>query len=112
MVKKPKQGEVILLDLSPVAGYEQGGTRPCVVVSNDEWIRVSNVFAVVPLTTHMKPFPFHIEVKPVGGKPSQALLQHVRSVDISQRTWKHLSYISRSEMKQISDTLRAMFGTR
>jgi mRNA interferase MazF len=45
-------GDVWLADLNPVAGNEQGGRRPCLVVSVDAYNRLPiHMAIVVPLTS-------------------------------------------------------------
>lgn len=47
-----RQGEVWLATLDPVRGHEQGGRRPCLVVSSDAYNRMPiEMVIVVPLTT-------------------------------------------------------------
>lgn len=46
-------GDIVIVDLSPIIGSEQGGTRPCIIVQND----VGNVFShttiIVPITSSL-----------------------------------------------------------
>jgi mRNA-degrading endonuclease toxin of MazEF toxin-antitoxin module len=44
-------GDVLLCDLNPVAGREQGGVRPVVAVSHPRYAAVPGLFTAVPLTT-------------------------------------------------------------
>ena len=70
MVGKPFRGMVVLVDLEPVLGHEQGRTRPCVVVQNDIGNRYSSTTVVVPLTdsSHIKkPSPIYVLVKKGDG---------------------------------------------
>src|SRR4051812_13646967 len=53
---EPRQGEVWLVDLDPTQGHEQGGHRPCLVVSRDE-ANESGLFMVVPGTSVYKKLP-------------------------------------------------------
>ena len=43
-------GDVLLCDLNPVAGREQGGVRPVVVVSHPRYAVVPGLFIAVPLS--------------------------------------------------------------
>ncbi len=46
-----KRGEIYLVSLDPTAGHEQRGARPVLVVSPDEFNRVTGAPVVVPITT-------------------------------------------------------------
>jgi mRNA interferase MazF len=87
MVGKPFRGMVVLVDLEPVLGHEQGRTRPCVVVQNDIGNRYSSTTVVVPLTdsSHIKkPSPIYVLVKKGDGgatKDSYVLCDQIRTVD-------------------------------
>lgn len=55
-------GDVLLCDLNPVAGREQGGIRPVVVVSHRRYSVIPGLFLAVPLTTRNRGLPHHITV--------------------------------------------------
>ena len=87
MIGKALRGMVILVELDPVVGHEQGRTRPCVVVQNDVGNRFSSTTVVVPLTdaSHIKkPSPIYVPVKKGDGgvtKDSFVLCDQIRTVD-------------------------------
>ena len=90
------RGAVVLVDLEPVTGSEQGRTRPCIVLSNAATVRASGaraLYFVVPLTTSGKlrgPLAPQLKARP-GGLPadSTALAMHARSIDPARivRQW-------------------------
>ncbi len=55
-----------IADLNPVEGSEQGGTRPVMVVSDEDFNRIMPVLTVLPLTT-LKPgrkiYPSEVLIK-------------------------------------------------
>lgn len=55
-------GDVLLCDLNPVAGREQGGVRPVVVVSHHRYAVIPGLFLAVPLTSRDRDLDHHIEV--------------------------------------------------
>jgi mRNA interferase MazF len=87
MVVRPLRGMVVLVELDPVVGHEQGRTRPCVVVQNDVGNRYSSTTVIVPLTdaAHVKkPSPIYVLVKKGDGgatKDSYILCDQIRTVD-------------------------------
>ena len=45
-----RRGDIWIVDLDPIAGHEQAGHRPVLIVSPDDFNRVSGVPLVVPIT--------------------------------------------------------------
>lgn len=55
--------DIYFVDLSPVEGHEQGGVRPCVIVSNDMCNKNSTVISIVPITSQQKTkIPTHVNL--------------------------------------------------
>lgn len=53
--KSPSCGEVWWVDLEPVKGHEQGGRRPCLLVSVDEFNRIPHGLVwTVPITSNVR----------------------------------------------------------
>src|SRR5215212_2575578 len=80
----PLRGEIWFGDLEPVRGHEQGGARPVLVVSWDEYNRgPAGLFVVLPLTTRNRGIPLHVRVSPPEGglrRPSVIECDAIRSV--------------------------------
>lgn len=45
-----KRGDVYLVSLDPIAGHEQSGSRPVVVVSPDEFNQATKLPVILPIT--------------------------------------------------------------
>ncbi len=77
-----KRGEVYLADPDPVAGHEQGGRRPFLVISIDPMNRsAAKLIIAVPLTTTDRGSKLHIRLDPPEGglsKVSFAMPEMVR----------------------------------
>lgn len=99
-------GDVLLCDLNPVAGREQGGVRPVVVVSHHRYAAIPGLFLAVPLTSRDRGLDHHIEVPAddhTGLKQfSYAMTEQVRCMS-DQRAGRHLGKVS-------SETLTAISG--
>jgi mRNA interferase MazF len=98
-------GDILLCDLSPVAGREQGGIRPVVVVSHDRYAVIPGLFLAVPLTTRDRELEHHIEV-PADSRTglrqiSYALTEQVRAVS-QQRAGRQLGQVSSETLSLIS----------
>jgi mRNA interferase MazF len=55
-------GDVLLADLNPTAGQEQGGRRPVVVVSAPRYSAIPGLLLAVPLTSTERGLPHHVVV--------------------------------------------------
>jgi mRNA interferase MazF len=98
-------GDVLLCDLNSVAGREQGGIRPVVVVSHHRYSVIPGLFLAVPLTTRNRDLEHHIEVPAddVTGlkQVSYAMTEQVRAVS-DQRAGRRLGSVSSQTLTAIS----------
>ena len=86
---KPARGEIWSVDLSPVLGREQGGTRPALVISVDAFnAGPAELVVVLPLTSKVKGIPFHIAVHPSEGEVTQT--SYIKCEDIRSISKKRL----------------------
>lgn len=81
-----RRGEFWLLDLGQPIGHEQGGQRPALVVSSDEWNRHASTVTVLPVTRRPHRLPTRIEIEPDGAnrlrETSYARCEDIRSVSV------------------------------
>jgi mRNA interferase MazF len=98
-------GDVLLCDLNPVAGREQGGIRPVVVVSHHRYSAIPGLFLAVPLTTRNRDLDHHIEVPADGGtglkQVSYAMTEQIRAMS-DQRAGRQLGSVSSETLTAIS----------
>lgn len=84
----PAQRDVWVARLDPIAGHEQAGTRPVVVISRDAFNAAGwGVCLCVPLSSRERGSPLHVAIAPPeGGVPSScwALTDQVRTLDRSR----------------------------
>jgi mRNA interferase MazF len=111
--QSPLRGEVWDMSLDPTLGGEQAGTRPCVVVSNDNLNRSgSDTIIVVPISRTQRPVISHIPVEPPEGgltSPSYIKCEHVRSVSRSRLIHRRGS-INRTTMQAVEQALRRLLA--
>lgn len=86
----PAQCDVWLARLDPIAGHEQAGTRPVVVISRDAFNASGwRLCLCVPLSTRDRASPLHVQIDPPEGgvrATSFALVDQVRALDRSRLT--------------------------
>jgi mRNA interferase MazF len=82
-----RQGTVVWVWLDPVVGREQGGRRPALVVSGDDYLEtVTELAMVMPVTSRSRGWRNHIAVAPPDllGQPSWVMTEQVRTVSRSR----------------------------
>lgn len=98
-------GDVLICDLNPVAGREQGGIRPVVVVSHPRYAAVPGLFIAVPLTSRYRGLEHHVEIPAddrTGLKQvSYAMTEQVRAMS-RDRAGRQLGRVSDDDMVAIS----------
>lgn len=76
-------GDILWVDLGLGVGREQGGRRPIVVVSSNDYLAsVDALMLAVPVTSRNRAWPNHV---PLSGptaleRPSYAMTEQVRSI--------------------------------
>lgn len=98
-------GDILLADLNPVAGREQGGRRPVVVVSDRRYSVIPGLFPAVPLTSTDRGLPHHIPVPADGTtgltRVSYAMTKQIRAL-AQGRIERQLGTADQTAMDQIS----------
>lgn len=105
-----KRGDVIVVDLEPVKGSEQGKTRPCVVIQNDKGNAFSPNTIVAAITSkNDKTYPFMVHVQMGEGglpKESTVLCDQIRAISIQHRAAKKLGSFNPATMQKINEALK------
>lgn len=109
-----KRGAVVMANLEPVTGSEQGGMRPVLILSSLEKIRASRsrpMYVIVPFTrsqTLTGPLAPRITAR-AGGVPldSTALVMHVRSLDPA-RIRSQAGILNTDELERVTNGARVM----
>lgn len=92
----------MLVDLNPVAGHEQGGRRPVLVVSHRRYVAIPGLFLGVPLTSTDRRLPHHVAIRASAQtglqRSSYAMSEQVRALSL------------RRVDRRLGDVDRATFG--
>ena len=103
------RGDVVMVDLDPNVGHEQGGQRPALIISADTLNRSPvGLVIVAPITGTDRGIPAHVKVPaPEGGltKASVIMADQIRTVS-RLRVARRLGAVSSSTMDQVEDRLR------
>ncbi len=102
-------GEVWSVTFDPVRGHEQGGVRPGLVISNDQFNRTPHTFCIlVPLTRTNRGIPSHIPIHPPEGglrDVSFVLCEQAKSLSVS-RLHRRIGRVDPSTVERV----QAMVG--
>ena len=80
-------GDVLLADLDPVAGHEQGGRHPVLVLSGPSYNELRNEQLIVAaITSRQRGLPFHVPIGAEGGlrTPSWIQSESVRAISVQR----------------------------
>jgi mRNA interferase MazF len=104
------RGEVYQANLDPIAGSEQGGTRPVLIVSRDSLNANAPIVIVVPLTSRANKkrlYPTHVELaagEAALSKDSIVLCEQVRAISKNRLT-KRIGQMSSQRMALVDAKL-------
>ncbi len=109
-----KRGDVVLADLSPVIGSEQGGIRPVLIIQNNMGNEHSPTVIVGAITAQQTKakLPTHVEIK-AGNfgltRDSVILLEQIRTIDKARLT-QRIGHVSISIMDSVDHALIISLG--
>lgn len=106
-----KKGDVVLVDLEPVKGSEQGGIRPSLIIQNDIYNKYSPTTIIAPITSkvYKKEYPTNVvlEREDSGLKiKSTILLNQIRTID-KNRIRRKISSLKENLMMKIDMAIKA-----
>jgi mRNA interferase MazF len=98
-------GELLLVDLNPIAGHEQGGRRPVLVVSHRRYAVIPGLFLGVPLTSTDRGLPHHVRIDAGANtglqRTSYAMTEQVRALS-RIRIVQRLGEVEGSGLERVS----------
>lgn len=116
MKRQIKRGEMYYVNLEPVVGSEQGGTRPVLIIQNNVGNKFSSttiIAAAITSKTAKSSLPTHIALKNVPGldRDSLLLLEQVRTIDRS-RIKGYIGTLDDKTMEKVNKALCISLGLR
>jgi len=108
-----KRGDIYLANLNPFKGSEQGGTRPVLVLQNNDGNFYCPTLIVAPITTKLKKLnmPTHCCFEKVRGLPESSMvsLEQIKTID-KCRIEKYLGKMTREQMTKVEEAIRESLG--
>ncbi len=101
-----KRGDIVLVNLDPVKGSEQGKIRPALIIQNDIGNKYSPITIIAPITSKIftKEFPTNVQIESKYSGldiDSTILLNQIRAIDKS-RIIKKLKKLDNDVMKKVN----------
>lgn len=84
----PEAGDLVWIDLDPVAGTEQAGRRPVLVISIGEYNELTGRMVALPITGRSRGWPTEVHLPPGVGIEGVVLTDQVRTLDWRRRAIK------------------------
>jgi mRNA interferase MazF len=103
-----KRFSIWLVSPDPVAGSEQAGTRPVLVISPDVMNSQLNTVIAAPLTTKVRGWPSRVAIHHAG-KHGEVALDQIRTIDKS-RLVKPLGELEQLYHSPVFTTLAEIFS--
>lgn len=104
----PDRGDLMWADLSPVAGHEQAGRRPVLVLSPKAYNRKTGLCVVCAATRQQKGYAFEVVVDETPGRESIVLADHVRTIDWRSRRAERMRKVSADILNDVTARLLAL----
>ncbi len=100
-----RRGDLYVANLNPFKGSEQGGTRPVLVLQNNDGNFHCPTLIIAPLTSEIKKnyMPTHYLIKKAKGLsvPSMVELEQIKTID-KMRIQEYLGKVSDEDMDGIN----------
>lgn len=108
----PRRGEIWWISLDPTKGSEIKKTRPCLVISRDEYNRSSSTITIIPITSGKIRYPaWEVEVGKSFGLDdlSHLVLPQIR-IASKERLKKRIGKIATFHFHEIEEKLLFYLG--
>ena len=101
----PDTGDIILLDFCPSSGHEQGGYRPALVLSPQEYNQKTELAVCCPITSQIKGYPFEVPIPGSCDTEGVILCDHLKNLSWKNRKAKYRGKVPLSTINQVRKIL-------
>ena len=98
----PERGDIVKINFDPVAGHEQGGLRPALVLSNIEYNNFTGQCVLVPITSKVKGFAYEVNLVGTSTIKGVVLSDHLRSMDWRARKIQFIERVGEDVLDEVS----------
>lgn len=106
---RPDARDLVWTDFDPVAGREQSGRRPALVLSPAAFFDNTGFVIVCPITSRVRPFPTSVVLPPGLPIAGEILVANLRSLDALARPLRAIgAKISEETAREVRAKLDAL----
>lgn len=106
----PECGDIVWLEFTPQAGYEQAGHRPALVVSPKAYNEKVGLALFCPITSNVKGYPFEVVLPEKFEVSGVILSDQIKSLDWRVRKAKRITYAPRDVLEEVLAKILALLG--
>ena len=104
------RGDIVVANLEPVGGSEQGGIRPVLIIQNDTLNKYAPTTIIAPITSkiYTKEYPTNVVIKKEESKlkfDSTILLNQIRAID-KKRITKRIGPLDNFTMNKVNRAIK------
>ena|SRR3989344_8946692 len=108
------RGEIVVANLEPVRGSEQGGVRPVLIIQNDILNKYAPTTIIAPITSkiYTKEYPTNVIIKKEGFKmklDSTILLNQIKTID-KRRIIRKIGSLDNFTMNVVDRAIKISLG--
>jgi mRNA interferase MazF len=106
--RRPKRGDIWLVNFNPGRGSEQQGIRPALVIQNDVGNQYAATTIVAAITTTIKPYPVTVVVRArTCGLPYDSMVNLAQVLTVDQsRLIRQLGKLTVEQQTAVDRALR------
>jgi mRNA interferase MazF len=108
----PNRGDLVWLQFHPQAGHEYGGRRPALVLSPAAYNRKVGLALCCPVTTHVKGYPFEVELPEDQPAQGAILCDQIKSLDWRARKADRIGQVSEQVLDEATAKILALVDPR
>lgn len=106
----PEAGDIIKVSLDPTIGHEQGGYRPCLVMSEGYYNSKVKMCVVLPITHSVKGYPFEVALPDSLETAGVVLTDSINTIDLRVRTFKIIETCPVKTVNMCRDNMIKLIG--
>lgn len=110
MVRKLEQGDIIYVDFNPQSGHEQKGTRPALVISNNDFNYLSDLVLAAPITHTNRNNIFHVEIKNCKKIDGYIMCDQIKMIDPIARKAKFVEKLDDDTLRLTTSIIRTIIS--
>ena len=106
----PDAGDLVWLTFDPQAGHEQRRRRPALILSPRLYNAKTRLALACPITSHVKGYPFEVQLSAGGAITGAVLADHVRNLDWHARRVAFEAKAPADVLPEVRERLRVLMG--